>query len=74
MNFTAHPLFPRRRSPRYPLDRMLDGPQYRPERFGEEKNILTLPEIESRTLGSPVRSLVSVPTQLSLFSTKVLKS
>jgi hypothetical protein len=41
------------------LDRELGGPQ---RRFGyceEEKNRLLLPAIESRVLGSPVRSLVA---------------
>jgi hypothetical protein len=37
VNFTPRPLYPRGKSPRYPLDRRLDGPQSRSGRFGEEK-------------------------------------
>lgn len=32
--------------------------------FGEEKNLLPLPGIELRILGSPTRSLVIIPTEL----------
>jgi hypothetical protein len=37
VSFTPLPLYPRGKSPRYPLDRRLGGPQSRSERFGEEK-------------------------------------
>jgi hypothetical protein len=37
VNFTPRPLDPRGKSPRYPLDRRLGGPQSRSGRFGEEK-------------------------------------
>jgi hypothetical protein len=37
VNFTPRPLYPRGKSPRYPLDRRLRGPQSRSGRFGEEK-------------------------------------
>jgi hypothetical protein len=37
VNFTLRPLYPRGKSPRYPLDRKLGGPQSRSGRFGEEK-------------------------------------
>jgi hypothetical protein len=36
VNFTRRPLYPRGKSPRYPLDRRLGGPQSRSGRFGEE--------------------------------------
>jgi hypothetical protein len=39
---------PKTKSPRYPLDRSLGRPQSRSERFGEEKNLLPLPGIESQ--------------------------
>jgi hypothetical protein len=45
VSFTPLPLYPRGKSPRYPLDRKLGGPQSRSGRCGEEKN-LALPEIE----------------------------
>jgi hypothetical protein len=35
---------------RYPLNRRLGGPQSRSGRFGENKNLLSLPEFESRTV------------------------
>jgi hypothetical protein len=37
VNFTPRPLYPRGKSPRYPLDRRLGGPQSQSERFGEVK-------------------------------------
>jgi hypothetical protein len=37
VNFTPWPLYPRGKSPRYPLSRWLGGPQSRSGRFGEEK-------------------------------------
>jgi hypothetical protein len=37
VNFTPRPLYPRGKSPRYPLDRRLGGPQSRSGRFGEQK-------------------------------------
>jgi hypothetical protein len=40
------------------------GPQSRFERFGEENNLLPLPDIEPRLLGRPVRSLVTMPSEL----------
>jgi hypothetical protein len=37
VSFTPLPLYPRGKSPRYPLDRRLGGPQSRSGRFGKEK-------------------------------------
>jgi hypothetical protein len=39
VNFTPRPLYPRGKSPRYPLERRLGGPQSRSGRSGEEKII-----------------------------------
>jgi hypothetical protein len=39
--------------PRYPLDRRLGGPKSRPGRFGDEKDLLPLPESNP---GRPARS------------------
>ena len=44
----------------YPRGEMAAG------RFGEDINLLLLPGIERRFLGCPVRSLVTVPSELSL--------
>jgi hypothetical protein len=38
VSFTPRPLYPQRKSPWYPLDRKLGGPQSRFGRGGEEKN------------------------------------
>jgi hypothetical protein len=46
VNFTPLPLYPQGKSPWYPLDRRLGGPQSRSERGGEEKNSQPPPEIE----------------------------
>jgi hypothetical protein len=43
------PALPRGKSPRYPLNRRLGGPQSRSERFGEEKNLLPVPTVESQS-------------------------
>jgi hypothetical protein len=37
VSFTPRPLYPRRKSPRYPLDRRLGGPQSRSGRRGADK-------------------------------------
>jgi hypothetical protein len=50
VSFTPRPLYPLGKSPRYPLDRRLDGPHSRSVRRGEEK-ILALPGLELRPLG-----------------------
>jgi hypothetical protein len=38
VSFTTRPLYPQGKSPRYPLDRRLGGPQSRSGRGGEKKN------------------------------------
>jgi hypothetical protein len=55
VSFTPLLLYPRGKSPQYPLDRRLGGPQYRSGRRGGEKN-LALPGIDLRPLRRPVRS------------------
>jgi hypothetical protein len=50
------------KSPRYPLDRRLGGPQSRSGRCGVDKNTLPLPGIEP-WLSSP--KPVAIPTELS---------
>jgi hypothetical protein len=46
VNFTPRQLYPQGKSPWYPLDRRLCGPQSRSGRGGEEKNSQPLPGIE----------------------------
>jgi hypothetical protein len=43
VSFTPLPLYPRGKSPRYPLDRRQSGPQSRSGRRGEQKNLALLP-------------------------------
>jgi hypothetical protein len=49
--FTLHPLYPRGKGPRYPLDRRLGGPQSRSALYGEGK---ILDRTGTRTLDSSV--------------------
>jgi hypothetical protein len=46
VSFTPQPLCPHGKSPSYPLDRRLGGPQNRSARGGEEKNSQPLPGLE----------------------------
>jgi hypothetical protein len=46
--------------------RRLDRFQIRSARYGEVQNIFTMPGIEPRLLGRPARSLIAIPTELSL--------
>jgi hypothetical protein len=46
VSFTTRPLYPQEKSPRYPFERRLSGPQSRCGRVGEEKNSHHPPEIE----------------------------
>jgi hypothetical protein len=47
VSFTPGPLYPQGKSPRYPLNRRLGGPQSRSGRGGEEKNSQPLPGFEA---------------------------
>jgi len=47
VSFTPRPLYPRGKSPWYPLDRRICGPQSRSGRDGEEKNSQPLPGLKS---------------------------
>jgi hypothetical protein len=49
VSFTPRPLYPQRKSPWYPLDRRLGGPQSRSGRGGEEKNSQHPSGIEPRS-------------------------
>jgi hypothetical protein len=46
ISFPLRPLYPQGKSPCYPLDRRLGGPQNRSGRGGEEKNSQAPPGIE----------------------------
>jgi hypothetical protein len=65
-SFTRRLLSPRGKSPRYPLDRSLCGPQVRSARRGG-KHLLPLPEIEPR-LSCPARRYTSsFPSTLVIY-------
>jgi hypothetical protein len=49
VSFTPRPLYPQGKSPRYPLDRRLGGPQSRSGYGVEEKNSQPPPGIEPRS-------------------------
>jgi len=49
--------YPRGKRRRYPLNWRLGGPQSRPRRFGEERNLFPFTWIEARFLGHPIHSL-----------------
>jgi hypothetical protein len=56
VSFTPRPLYPQGKSPWYPLDRRLGGPQSRSGRGGEEKNSQPPPGIEPYNPDRPARS------------------
>jgi hypothetical protein len=56
VSFTPRPLYPQGKSPSYPLDRRLGGPQGRSGRGGEEKNSQPPPGIEPQNPDHPIRS------------------
>jgi len=49
-----------KKEPRYPLTTRLRGPQSRYECSGEDRNMLSATEIETRFLGHPDRSLAAI--------------
>jgi hypothetical protein len=56
VSFTPRPLYPQGKSPLYPLDRRLGGPQSLSGRSGEEKNTQPPPGIEPRSSDRPGRN------------------
>jgi hypothetical protein len=56
VSFTPRPLYPQGKSPWYPLDRGLGGPQSSSGRGGEEKNSHPLPGFEPWNPDRPARS------------------
>jgi hypothetical protein len=56
VSFTPPPLYPKVKSPWYPLDRRLGGPQRRSGRGGLEKNSQPPPGIEPQNPDRPARS------------------
>jgi hypothetical protein len=73
VSFMPRPLYPRWKSPRYPLDRRLGGSWSQPGRCGGENNMLSLPGIEPRP-SSPSLYRVCYPGSPSHRSTKLNRS
>jgi hypothetical protein len=71
VSFTPRPLYLQGKSPCYPLDRRLGGPQGRSGRGGEEKNSQPPPGIEPYNPDRPVRSPALY--RLSYHGSEVLK-
>jgi len=63
VSFTPQPIYSRGKSPPYPLDRKLGGPQSRSGRGGEEKRIPSFPPQELNP-GRPARNLFSILTEV----------
>jgi hypothetical protein len=68
VSFTHRPLYPHRKSPWYPLDRKLDGPQSRSGRGGEEKNSKLLPGLEPPTIQSVAQRYMTELSRILLFN------
>jgi hypothetical protein len=64
VNFTPRPLYPQGKSPRYPLDKRLGGPQSRSGRLGGGK-ILDPTETRTPTLPSSSPYPIAILTTLS---------
>jgi hypothetical protein len=52
VSVTPRPLYSGK-TPRYPINMRLGGPQRRSGHFGEEKNLLSLPRLELRVRAVP---------------------
>jgi hypothetical protein len=70
VSFTPLPLYPWRKSPLYPLDRRLGGPQSRSGRYGEVKN--SLPYWDSNSDPSIVQPVASRYTVVCVTYLKLL--
>jgi hypothetical protein len=72
VSFTPRPLYARRRSPRYPLDRRLGRPQSRSGRRGGEKNLLPLSGIKLQPSSQSLHRLCypGSPTDAELMRNK----
>jgi hypothetical protein len=58
---------PRRMCRRYPLSRRLVGHQKWSQSFAEENNLFPVPGMETWFISFPIRSLGTIPTELTQF-------
>jgi hypothetical protein len=72
VSFMLRPLYPQRKSPCYPLDRSLYGPQSRFGRGGEEKNSRPLPGLEPPNI-QPVAQRYTTELSRLLLGSKLCK-
>lgn len=66
VSFTYHPLYLQAKSPGYPFDRRLDGPQNWYRHCAQRKS-LRLPRIETKLYWSPATNLLTIVTEPSRF-------
>jgi hypothetical protein len=67
VSFTPRPLYPKGKSPWYPLDRRLGGPQSRSGRGGGENNSQPLSEFEPPIIQPVSQVYATELSRLSLF-------
>jgi hypothetical protein len=67
VRFTPWPLYRRRKSQRYPLNRRLGVLQSRAQRFGKERNLFPLPKAGPRHIGATGRLIIWRPLKPTLF-------
>jgi hypothetical protein len=71
VSFTTWPLYLEEKSPLYPLDRRLNGPQSRSGRGGEKKNSHPLPGLEPpiiQAVAQPYTTELSMMVMIIFFS------
>lgn len=62
-----------RKAPHYPLKRRLDGTHSLSRSFELQKDLLPVPRSEARFLASPGQSLLTKPTELTLYPVLLIK-
>jgi hypothetical protein len=73
-SFTPRPLYPQGKSPWYPLDRRLRGPQRRSGRDAKEKNSQPLPRLEPLTIQPVVQRYRTELSRLLIMFGEVYKT
>jgi hypothetical protein len=72
VSLTPRPVYTRGKSPRYPLDRRLGGPQNRSALYGEENNILPCrewnPDRLAHSLSAKLIQLPRLPMNVQVSS------
>jgi hypothetical protein len=74
VSFTLRPFNPQRKKLSYPLNISQGGLRIPSGRFGEKKNLLPFPGIQTQFLGRPIRCLVTGLAELSQLLQYVIMS